>query len=495
MRHKVIIVDDEHEDRQQSYKRLAEAINSLDSGFAIDIDFVRNPNQLQGMIRRNDYSGAVVDAVLEINWKDFNITKALNILGTNIPVAILSDRWDETNAEQIDEALKKPNCRTFLHWRDINPDGKGQIDYAIRSIEKMLADHLNLDTQLQLGPNDPIRIVHISDVHTGGVGSNTLKLEAKICADKILNYWGNNQPTFVAFTGDVTEYGVPKQYKSARKWIEYFFARLQLGNLPNRSLLYVLGNHDVNLGLAAGARIKLISNPEKGEEALKLELSSDLQQPELIGYAYAPFRNFLSEICDCPLITEDIDDTNFAWVESRFRHLGVIFYGLNTAHPATAFGLPEREADPDALAQIGIELKDAVESCSGSQPLVVGLSHHSPFPTEGDNAVKNPGEFAKFFRGNVKTALFLHGHIHEHQLKSEDVDGSTLVISGAATLTKGAESRPSDSLRGLNLLTLERKSHVVTSLKASSFGWLKNDLIGIGNSRAWKRQDNGLFTS
>lgn len=490
MKHKIIIVDDEYQDRRDGYENLAKKICSLDSSFEIDIDFAEHPNQLQVMSQRNHYSGAIVDAVLDLKWNGFDITKALNILGANIPVAIVSKWWDKTNAEQIGEALKRPNCRTFLHWRDIDLDGNGEIDYAIRAVQNMIADHKQLDIQYNLGPNDPIRILHISDVQTGGFDNRNLKLQATRFADSILEHWNQRPPTFVAFTGDVAEHGTPSQYKSAQEWIGYFFDRLGLTSLPARNILYVPGNHDVNLNLAAGARIELI--PQSSTDKLHMKLADEVKQPELIGYAYTPFRDFLTKIWDCPLMNKDANDYNLAWVESRFRHLGIIFYGINTAQPASAFGLPDRRVDADALAQISLELKNVVDSCGDTPPLVVGLSHHCPVCANEDSAVTNTDVFDTFFRGHTKTALFLHGHIHKHDLSYTSNNGLRLVRSCAATLTKKEESRPSDSLRGFNLLTLERRNHFIESLSAFSYGWIDNDIKEI-KTDTWTRQGDGMF--
>lgn len=490
MKFKIIIVDDEHESRRDGYERLVKEINLLDSSFIIEIDFVQKPNDLQVMLQRNHYSGAIVDAVLDILWKDFSITNALKIIGSNIPIAIVSDRWDRTNTEQIDEALKMPNCRTFLHWRDLDKNGKGQIDYAIRAFQSMIADHKKLDIQYNLRPEDPIRILHISDVQTGGFNYKNLKLEANRCADIILKHCNDCPPSFVAFTGDVAENGMPSQYDAAYEWIGYFFNRLNLNNLPARNLLYVPGNHDVNLSLAAGARVKLALSSENRKK--ELLLADDVIQPDLIGYAFIPFRNFLKDICDCPLMNKDISDHNFAWVDSRFRHLGVIFYGINTAQPANAFGLPGRQVQSDALAQINVELNNIVKSCESTPPLVIGIGHHCPISAKGEDAVENPEDFEKFFRGRVKTALFLHGHLHHHDLCYTSNDNLRLVRSCATTLTKMEDSRPSDSLRGFNLLNLERKNHVITSLKAFSYGWIGSEIKQIKNGE-WKLKDDGMF--
>jgi hypothetical protein len=490
MKHLVIVVDDENLDRRLGYERLADKVSELIPGFEIDVHFVEDPNQTKLMARQNYYSGAIVDAVLEKNWPCYNLTKALRDLGEEIPIALLSERWDDTNSEQIDDAWKRGNCRTFLHWRDINPEGNGQIDYSVRAFVSMITDSEQLDVQLKLGPNDPIRILHISDIQTGGFDEKNLKLEANRCADHILEHCSDCSPTFVAFTGDVAEHGRPAQYKSAKEWLSYFFERLGLGNLPARSLLYVPGNHDVNLCLAAGSRVQLFDDKKK--LSVEMKLSNKIQQNELLDFAYVPFRNFLSEINDCPLLAHDIGDHSLAWVDSRHRHLGVIFYGVNTAQPISAFGLPSRQVDPNALARIGVELKQMISSYRDDKPLIVGLGHHCPVSSSGDSAVENHEAFNSFFRGGVKTGLFLHGHVHSHDLSYSSNDGLRLLRSCATTLTKKEEARPKDSIRGFNLLKLHRENNMVTSLSASSFGWIVDDIKELKKGN-WILYRDGMF--
>jgi hypothetical protein len=487
---KVIVIDDER-NRREAYEVFRLAVSEFMPGIEVAFDYVDNPNQIPFMMRRHQYAAAIVDAVL---WPDYPITKALQDLADDIPIALLSDRWDDTNAEQMTEVLKKPKCRTFLHWRDIDPDREGQIDYAIRAFTAMVADSLQLDVSLRLGADDSIRILHISDLQTGGADNKMLRLEANRCADHIREHWQNRPPTFVAFTGDVTEHGDLSQYNSSLEWITYFFARLGLNGPPTRQLLYVPGNHDVNLRLAASARVQILET--KLTQEIELKLEGNVQQPELLAYAYIPFRNFLTKITDCPLLLQqDPNDYSLAWVESRYRQHGVIFYGINTAQPANAFGPPARRVDPDALARIGVELNEVVNECNSSDtipPMVVGMGHHCPVSANDDSAVENPDDFDKFFGGGVKTALFLHGHRHKHELSYTSSHGLRLVRSCATTLTKREPDRPTDSLRGFNLLELGRRDHAITELKAFSFGWLGNELKELGKGE-WKREDDGMF--
>ena len=489
MKYFVLVVDDEIDGRREYYQEFERKVSELQPGFSISLDFVEQPNQVRIMVQQKRYSAAIVDAVLDGNWKTYNISHALKDIGNDIPIAIISAQWDCTNSSQMDEAWKQPNCRTFLHWRDIDSSLNGQIVYAVRAFVSMLADHKSLDTQMNLGPKDTIYILHISDVQTGGFDERTLKLQANRCADRILEHCNDSPPTFVAFTGDVAEYGSPTQYQSAHNWIEYFFIRLGLNPLPACNLLYVPGNHDINVNLAFSSRLK----PIKDNGKFGMELSDEIQLRDLIDYAYMPFRKFLASISDCPLLSKDINDQSLAWVEARYRHLGVVFYGVNTAQPVSAYDLPERRVDPNALALIGDNLKQAIIDCKDKPPLVVGLGHHCPFSASGDSAVVNPEDFKKFFKGATKTALFLHGHTHQNELEYLSSGGLNMVRSCAASFTKSELARPPDSLRGFNLLELEREDHEIKTLHARSFGWINDDIKEIENAK-WKRAADGTFT-
>lgn len=496
MKHRILIVDDRWKERESDYQRLVDAMSDPRSGIQVDKQCVEQPNQLPLLLQMNTYSGVIVDAVLNEaeGWGNYSIDSALEVLGNSIPIAIVSAQWDRTNSKEISRAWCKPNCRTFLHWRDIDSSGGGQIDYAVQAMVSMVADNHHLNMNLELEPDESIRIVHISDIQVGGIDANNLKLEANRCADEILEHWQNQSPAFVALTGDVAEHGSPMQYRQAKDWFTYFLQRLDSQSMqlkpPSPRLLFVPGNHDLNLRLATAARVSLeITDPDN---TLNPKLEDNIQEP-LLDYAYAPYREFLGQLTDCPhLPSNQTDKHSFAWVEARFRHLGVVFYGLNTAQPADAFVLPGRQVCADALANIGVKLKEVIADCGKQTPLIIGLSHHSPQNAHGDGGVTNPAEFSKFFHGAEKTGLFLHGHIHEHDLEYTSNDGLRLVRSCTTTLTKKEASRPRDSLRGFNLLELTRKNHVVDGLKAVSYGWVGAQLKEIKSSE-WRRGDDGMF--
>ena len=486
MIHNILIIDDEWSDRYRAYDKFAEEIKKRYSGFEIVFFYQKKDDRVDLKMNfiQNQFSAVITDAVLKGKWDNISIRDVVEIVDKKTPMAVVSDRWDETNAQEMMYAWRKPNCRTFLHWRDIDiHEGeqkqdikKGQIQYAIESIVYMLADRENLDPHLNLQPDEDLRIVHISDLHTKQIDSEQdedavqrIFNKAHTCASAILNHWNDKPPAFIAFTGDVSDYGSPAQYKMAHKWIKYFYERLGLGKLPTRNILYVPGNHDVNLRLASSARVSIQIN-ESG--LINPEFTAQDQQPELIKYASVPFRNYLSKITDCPLLDHDIDANQFGWLEARFRHLGAIFYGVNTSEPSST-DLPDRKVNVGVLGSLGEKIREIrISQNADHPPIVIGLGHHSPVAEADDGAVRNLRDFKEFFQGNGKTHIFLHGHCHENIITDVSIGDERLIRSGAPSFTQPATDRPEDTFRGFNLLTLTRRSHVITSLKIDSFGWI-----------------------
>jgi len=493
MRHHVLVIDDQSDQgecRRESYENLASVVSSLVPGFEIGLEFVDRPEAIPILVRQNRYSAAIVDAVLEEYWPSCDLDFVLKHIGRDIPIALVSKQWDNTNSEQLNRAWEMPNCRTFLHWRDITGEVGGNIKYAVAQFSGMVANASNLEILLDIGHDQSINILHISDLQIGGIDSAKLKLEANRSAEHVLEKSGGKSPTFVAFTGDVAEHGTPSQYFAAEQWLQYFLDRLEFSQLPTSKLLVVPGNHDVSIPLAAAGRLKLEKKGKTNEHHVVLDRG--LLQADLVPHAYSPFRKFLERVALCPMLPSDGNDQSMAWVEARFRHLGIAFYGLNTAQPASAFGLPSRRVEADALARIGKELSDSFARSEETLPLVVGLGHHCPVPAHEDRGVENPEDFGTHFKGRVKTGLFLHGHIHDKHVQYVSEDGFRLVRSCASTLTKDSSSRPPDSLRGFNLLELKRSHHRVSALNAACYGWVGSNILQIGGG-AWDLSTDGMF--
>jgi CheY-like chemotaxis protein len=496
MRFNILIVDDSHESRKRSYDAFVKKC-VVELGVEIRHHIVRKPNELPRVLRSQRVDAVILDAVLNevAGWEDFSSVEALSHIGSKIPIALISGRWDKTNSAQLTEVFKSPNCRTFMHWRDIDLDGgSGQIDYAVRSFGKLLSESTKLDLGIRLEEDESIWILHLSDVQAGGFDDKSLRLETRRCAEAVIARTGKSGPTFIAFTGDVAEYGDPAQYIGAKRWIEYFVKQLGWSPLPTRRILYVPGNHDVNISLAAASRLKFDKPKAKGKAAPsagRFSLGAEVVQPELVRYGLAPYEKFHEEICVRDEVAASSKGLTAAWVEGAYQHLGVVFYGVNTAHPIVPTGLPGRSVDPNALADISEQLGDLVSPSEGRKPIVIGLGHHCPISASDDSAVSNPTDFKTFFGGAVPTALFLHGHIHEHSLEDSS-SPIRLVRSCATTMTKQSWSRPEDSLRGFNLLELRRLNGEIVGLSGYCYSWLSSTLHEIKQA-SWSWDGSGTF--
>lgn len=486
MKFHVLVIDDDLANRQASYEELAQRIRILMPEASIQMEFITNPEELSIKIKTRHYSAALVDAVLEKNWgQEFGLQYVLRHLGDDIPIALVSSQWDSTNAAEINTAWQNPNCRMFLHWRDIEYGGTGNIRYSVAQLTKLIALRENIEVQWSLRPDDPIQILHISDLQMGGFDERRIRLEAHQSAEEIQNHC-NGAPTFIAFTGDIAERGLPNEYNKARQWLAHFCQKLDFPALPTSRLLLVPGNHDVMLGLGAAGRALLLKDPGGIGLNTISECSADLSV-----FAYRPYLDFVQDVADCPWLERTREDQSLAWVEARYRHLGVVFFGLNTASPANPNGLPDRTANPDALEKIKTSLNATVDR-SPDGPIVIGMGHHCPL-SSAEEGITNPADFATFLRGKTKTAMFLHGHVHQQGVECVSRGEYRLVRSVASTLAKGAVARPENTLRGFNVLELTRKDSMVTGLETRSLAWVGDSLQQVGRHDRFTREKDGMF--
>ncbi|MBA2592060.1 MAG: metallophosphoesterase [Gammaproteobacteria bacterium] len=337
-----------------------------------------------------------------------------------------------------------------------------------------------------------------SDLQFGGVDPSRLDHEAGHCADKILDDWNGNGPTFIAITGDIAEHGLPAEYRAAEGWLRRLINRFDGFSMPSNRILLVPGNHDVCLPFAAAPRIGLRGK----QKTFTLGREEDNGRAELRAYALLPYLEFARRIvgeaslkATCVTGTSDsLDESeSIAWVVDQFRHLGIVFYGLNTARPIDPNSLPGRRVHAHSLNHIKERLQLRPPMRGTEQPIVVGLAHHCPLSGEGDRSVTNPLDFRTFFSGDPMTALFLHGHAHERGFKYEEGGGYRVVVSSAPSPTVRADKRLEDTLRGFAMIELEREVGRVTRLRQWHYEWSSHVLEKRGPATSYRRTPEGTF--
>lgn len=482
---RTILVIDDQSGREELYQGLCTAIGKA-GALTVDMVFVDDPNKLIPSLQLPNYSAILVDGVLtgKNAWPDDrNLIWALGQIRTyapTIPMALVSSNWGDIKFSTLNDAWVSINCRALIRWEDI----ENKDSYVVSVLQTLIYMSSQLTSATDICQGDPIRILHLSDLQFGGFNEKHIEMETARLGERVLEKSNNKPPNFIAITGDIAEHGMPIEYDSAKLWLEKLCIRLGFTSFPRDRMWIVPGNHDVNMPLGVASRISVRPpTDEKGapvEGPPLIEMVSKIEFPELLAHAYRPYRDFVSAVCGPSRL--DLRDASGkaidAWVETRFRHLGLIAYGVNTAQPFDGFDWPQRSIDSTALSTIGAIIGPHVDAADS--PLVIGLGHHSPLGQHGKRSVANPEAFELLFNSKVKTSVFFHGHIHTHEDPYVSQEGYRMLRFAAPTFTKPSKSRPEDTLRGLNLVVLTRdEKHFITEVIVSTFSWLNNNLSEI----------------
>jgi hypothetical protein len=371
----------------------------------------------------------------------------------------------------------------------------GSLGRWALTLKQFIQEYQNLDYDLWIDPDDPIRIVHLSDLQFGGFDRWKLSLDAQHCWTTICEQWPNG-PHFIAITGDITERGLPSEFQAAHAWTAKLAAACGW-RLPSNRIVLVPGNHDVCLSLAASALLAL--KEESGSKKVDF-VSPDSRYEDLEQFAFAPFLEFAAKTAAAQYLPPLSDGEkerearfSLSWIEPRFRHEGIVFVGFNSARPLADRLFPQRFVSGAAIEQLA---DTAVEACADqpTKPLVVGLSHHSPTGDRNDRSVQNPDALSKLFVDIRRLGLWLHGHWHEPRVSYIAEEGRKLVISRAPTMTLAKDRRPEDAPRGFALVELSRKNRSITGCHILPVRWRSGRLwIDEGSADHFSVNASGQF--
>jgi 3',5'-cyclic AMP phosphodiesterase CpdA len=481
---RILVIDDEWNlpERRNGYLSLESASREHTPHYPIKIDFAAKPLDVPVMLRSAVYSAALVDVKLD-SW-GCPLRTITDFIDDALPICLVSKRWNDTTSDDVNDAWRRKNCRTFFHWSEIGGDtGKVKV---LMQLNRILAEAKGQDDTVVLGENESAFILHLSDLHIRAGSEADRDLEISRAAEEIRRACRNRAPTFVAITGDVAQHGFPSEYRSAEHWLRKLFSDMEFGNPPTPRLLLVPGNHDVCLPLAFSSRVGIVKS---GEHRMELvDSGNDIpDQLELTGSALDPYRQFATKLSGRSTSSWDDQTGSLAWIEGRFRHLGIIFFGMNTARPFSSRTEAGREVDPRGLGRIADQLRELSHSGEGA-PVVVGMSHHCPTGDVGDRSVTNPDAFTLFFNRDIKAGIFLHGHVHER--RAEYNSRFKLIRCCAPTMNESA--RPVDTLRGFSVIEIERTNYKPTKIGVTCFDWRQSDLE-VSKVARFVRRRNGTF--
>ncbi len=463
MKYNVLVVDDELDSTVHAKKSARrEFYNKLNGTF--QISFLEDPAQLQSTIETQNIHAVLLDFFLE-RWKIDALT-ILRKLPEGLPVGLISGHW-QPNFEKLRLATAPPTkVACVFSWEDF--ESPERLSIVSMWMESVIAKSRGIAIT-RLGPDEPIRILHLSDIQFEAKPFKNLEADTGNLAQLIYDHWGGG-PTFIAVTGDITEHALPSEYQAAKKWLQTLAKDLDNAWTDDRFLV-IPGNHDVCWGLGKAARVL----PTK--DVLVPEDAPDDQQSiykELKPFAFAPFRTFARDLTGGATWQAE----EHSWVLSRYRHLGVVFGGLNTSEELDAKSAPTRRVPDATLAAYFNALRAAARE---NDAVVIGMTHHPIFVVAEDPkeepGIANPNDFIKSLANFPGTYVNLCGHVHASLSTMVDKKTSSILEIVASTATKPSRARHEDTLRGFNLIELTRSNERVTGLKVVSCKYERTGLV------------------
>lgn len=455
----ILVIDDETgraNDRTDTYRLLEK--ETID-GRPLQVTFTKSLTDAKARIQRKHFHIALIDVVLEY-WGDKNgegFEMLLKAAAERMPVAIVSSQWDDTSVPYVRRALtNNADCdvRLLLRWRDLEHQETRNL--VVLQMQKEIYRLHGYEALTRSG-SDAVRILHLSDLHFGSDKCTLAGAELNRVVDTIRLKWGDG-PDFIVVTGDIASTGHPSEYTSAIEWFQKLAERLEW-DIPSRRFLLVPGNHDFSIPLAAARRIGL-GNKKK----LNLDATIDPKCLGLAAFAMTPFQAFAEELTGRSDIWRHAPFGH--WMETAYRHQGVVFSGFNTSRPVVTSPFPQRWIEEKDITDVDDALKN-IDETDSTPPLHVTLAHHSPVRSDADQPIDNSVAFRRHL---VETRaiphLIFHGHEHKRDIRL--YDGKTLVVA-APTPTQREKNRPPDNARGFTMVELARVGFSVNGSSVFSY--------------------------
>lgn len=467
MKLKILVIDDEatfsnkRMDRKPAYSLLR------DSSSPETVRFAESPQEALEELRREKYDVVMIDVWLEkppfTDDTSGTVFQSLFIAASKVSmVALVSSSWDSTVVSRISRLLvENPEIAVplMLDFEELKKRRYAAVTMQLQAQLRRRRGGLGLE----LTEHQPLHIAHISDLHFGSkYASETLAGEANLeTLAAALTRTTSGPPHILAITGDVSNTGHPDEYEEAYNWLKRLCQELKVP-FPSRRVLLVPGNHDFSLPVAISMKLQAIPKKKGGKPVFK-RASATQSSRKLARYATQGFHDFAALVTG----TSGSPAGRFGrcWVEESFREYGVMFSGLNTCGRVKDDAWPDRWLDHDDAIRIAKQMR----ALTAESLFHVMLSHHPPIQTSASREpIMNTAEFNSHFleSDDSRPNVILHGH--EHARRGDMPWGDKTLVICAPTPSVREKSRPPDSLRGLNLVRLNRIGGWVESANAWS---------------------------
>lgn len=481
---RILIIDDEtgetekKDDRTKSYLVLEK--HEI-SNRPIKLDFATSLEDAAIKIENGSYQLALIDVILH-KWGDRNGEgfKTLVIKASKrMPIAIVSSQWDASSMTYVRQIFQNDaaeiDVRLLFRWWEL--ENSEILKLIILQLHNEMSRYHKF-AELNRPQGESLRLLHLSDLHIGSDKYTLAGAKLRRVVDTIHQRWDDG-PDFIVVTGDIANTGHPEEYAIAKKWFKEL-VKLFGWSLPSKRLLLVPGNHDFNIPLAAGSEIRI-----DNKNQLHFPKTID---PEKIGssvFAMTPFQTFAAEITGQDNNWQRIPFVH--WVETGYRHHGIIFSGFNTSSEVQKNAWPQRIIQEESLTDI----EDKVKNCAttGTESLLhISLTHHAPVKATSEEPINNYKDYiTHLLDTDSKPHLILHGH--EHKRGTHLFDGETLVVTAPTPTPHG--DRPPDNARGFSLIELTRNKFKVDGVNI--FPYIFDNLQWNGLDEISYEFENNIF--
>jgi small GTP-binding protein len=301
---------------------------------------------------------------------------------------------------------------------------------------------------------DPIRLLHLSDLHFEKNTSPSASLQWLL--QDLRNHDANfpliGKVEYLVLSGDVTHQGDDAGFDKARQFVEKLIEELGLSSLR---CVFVPGNHDVELRDTCYQLQSSVTGIDKRQYVKKADVylvRDEANYPNRLKKFSDAFYHKVTSSLDYPLAPED------QGMSYLFEDTGVQFLALNTAWEIDQFFPGRATVHPQALADAISKANNGVENAiergdmkKNQARLRIGVFHHA---INGPWAMQNLD-----FVGNLQAAdvkLCLHGDVHEMRrqwIEHWDAERSLHVV-GAGTFGAKRDDITEGSARSYNLLEI-----------------------------------------
>lgn len=510
---KALVLDDQYRAREAAYRALA-----TESKGRLELHLEAPPSSPFEAALVSELSAsahvALVDIFLDDRLEPFEISRGVDALtlvhdaNPAMPVFLVSDKWDRLTLPILDRLLRSKKVVGGLTVNQLErPEERSKARFEIA---KACRDVWGW-AHTELDPDASLTILHLSDLQFGGPSASPSVAEhgARIAAElfdslPLMSDGYALKPQILAVTGDVAQVGAPSEFKEGLRFLRILQRELAI---PIESCFVVPGNHDVSFPLAAAPYLSFdFRSPFSAALGAKDSNPRVVHSATADGldcYGLAPFYDFSRSLGGrdewTPQATADCPLKRPTWFTSEtYVHLGVRIIGLNTV------GLlgPEDPSSPkipeDAVIALGNHLDRVRARPLGREAVNVVLLHHSPWAGIGKESLGADGEFLLSRLASRGDAIILFGHIHQQIASVRPFTAGhdlQAVHASASTLALAARARPEDTLRGFNLLQLNRSGGAVVGAEIAAYSFLNAQYTCLGIKKFQREPGRGWRTA